>query len=435
VVAGVQGVHSLWYNPAGLAFSGRELLFDLTLPEVRANFRRYVPQDDGSFVRDARAHASSAQIPIPTLGYTDSLGLSRFGFGAALLVPTGYALDWPSEVNGERAPQRYSVLDTKGSAMGTLALGVAYRPIDMLSFGASLYITAAQVGGTVAVSACDYAVCTIPEAREWEGRTRFLLGPTYSVSAAFGAIADFGRVRVGLSGQLRTTLSGEARFEVTLPDQKFFDGVSVENGKGQDQLRASMKMVLPGVLRAGVQAMATRSLALELDATWERWSVQDSIRIDPKDVFVRNVPTLGTVRAQPVSLARNMRDTLAVQLGGQYDLSQLLDRGLFVNAGLMYENGAFSDRDLSPTTLDTDKAMLALGLAFAVAPHVLIDVSYGHLFMRNREVRDSRVRLPSAIHPTPEDRPAIADGNYTIEADFVGLGVRWLMGPRAPRAR
>ncbi len=431
VAAGVQGVHSLWYNPAGLASSGRELLFDLTLPFVRADFRRYIAASDGSWQKEARVHASSDPIPIPTLGYTDSFGLDDLGFGVALLVPTGYSLDWPSQVDGERAPQRYSVLDTHGSAMATLALGVAYRPIPMLSLGASLYLTAAQVGATVAVSACDYAVCTIPEAREWDGRTRFLLGPAYTVSAAFGGILDLGRVRVGLSGQLRTTLSGEASFSVSLPDQAFFDDVSVENGKGGKSLHAAMKVVLPGVLRAGVQVLATRALALELDTTWERWSVQDSIRIEPNDVFVRNVPTLGTVKAQSVTLARNMRDTYALQLGAQYDLSSLLERGLFANAGLMFERGAFADEDLSPTTLDTDKAMLALGISFEVARRLLLDVSYGHLFMRNRQVRNSEVLLPSAIKPTPEDRPAIANGNYAMEADFVGVGMRYLFAPRS----
>jgi long-subunit fatty acid transport protein len=317
--------------------------------------------------------------------------------------------------------------------MGTLAIGAAYRPLSMLSLGASLYITGAQVGGTVAVSACDYAVCTIPEAREWEGRTRFLLGPVYTVSASFGGILDLGRVRVGLSGQLRTTLSGEASFDVVLPDQAFFDGVTVENGSGGSDLRASMKVVLPGSLRAGVQVLATRALSLELDTTWERWSVQDSIRIDPQDVFVRNVPTLGTVKAQPVTLARNMRDTVALQLGGQYDLSSLVERGLFANAGIMVERGSFADEDLSPTTLDTDKVMLALGLSFEVARRLLLDVSYGHLFMRNRQVRTSEVLLPSAIKPTPDDRAAIADGNYAIEADFVGLGMRYLFA--APTRR
>jgi long-subunit fatty acid transport protein len=441
VTASVQGVHSLWYNPAGLASGSREVLFDLTLPFVRAGFTRLTERSDGSFSRSPAAEASSTPIPIPTLGYTDSFGLKRFGFGIALLVPPGYSLDWPSSVNGERAPQRYSILDTHGSAIGTLALGAGYRPLDWLSLGAALYITAAQVGGTVAVSACDYVVCQIPEGREWEGRTRFLLGPVYTASANFGAQGDFGRIKVGISGQLRTTLSGDAKFDVTLPDQKFFDGVTVENGHGSKDVRAHMKAVLPGIARIGVQGKATDDLTIELDGTWERWSVQDSLRINPKDVFVRNIPTIGSVRAQPVSLARNMKDTYAVQLGGQYDLSKFVHRRLFANAGLMFETSAFADKDLSPTTIDTNKFLTALGLSVQVAHNLLLDVSYGHVFMQNREVRDSRVLLPSAIRPTPADRPAIGNGNYRIEADFVGLGLRWLLDgaasttPTAAKAR
>jgi long-subunit fatty acid transport protein len=145
-------------------------------------------------------------------------------------------------------------------------------------------------------------------------------------------------------------------------------------------------------------------------------------------VFVRDIPSLGTVKAQPVSLARHMKDTWAIQLGGQYDLSSLFERGLFANAGAMVETGAFDDRDLNATTLDTDKVLLGVGASVELFSHVLLDLTYGHIFMRNRQVRDSRVLLPSAIRPTPEDRPAIADGNYAMEADFVGLAVRWLMG-------
>jgi long-chain fatty acid transport protein len=448
-VAGSRGVHALWYNPAGLASAqspldgrpgDRELLIDLTLPLVRARFTRYTEQADGSFARGGSAEADSALIPIPTLGYTDSLGLPRLGFGLALLVPSGFSLDWPSRVDGEPAPQRYSLLDTRGSALATLALGAAYRPIDALSFGAALYLSAVQVGGTVAVSACDYAVCTIPEGREWEGRTRFLLGPIYRASFALGGIGDFGRIKVGLSGQYRTMVSGEARLDVSLPDQSFFDGVSVENGRGGDELRAAIGksrrdglLVLPGTARAGVQAQATSALSLELAGTWERWSVQDALRVDPKAVFVRDVPTLGTVEAQPVTLSRTMRDVWAVQLGGQYDLSSLLHHLLVLNAGVMLETGAFADRDLSAASLDTQKVLLGLGVSVELVEGVLLDASYGHLFMQNREVRDSQVLLPSAVLPTPADRPAIGDGNYTMEADFVGLGVRWLPARRAAK--
>ena len=68
---------------------------------------------------------------------------------------------------------------------------------------------------------------------------------------------------------------------------------------------------------------------------------------------------------------------------------------------------------------------------------MFLDVSYGHLFMQNRNVTNSRVLLPAAIQPLPQDhdprhyavgdRPAIGNGKYVMEANFVGLGLRWLL--------
>ena len=159
--------HALWYNPAGLAYAKRQLLFDLSSSFVRASFTRFV--DDGSI--DPTVRVRSSALPLPTLAYSDDFGLRRWGFGIGIVLPPAYALGWPSEVDGQRAPQRYSILSTDQSGFGSLALAAAYRPVSPLSIGAALYLTTARVGGEVAVSACDYAVCLQPEAPEWEGKT------------------------------------------------------------------------------------------------------------------------------------------------------------------------------------------------------------------------------------------------------------------------
>ncbi|HEY6881200.1 MAG TPA: hypothetical protein VI299_24410, partial [Polyangiales bacterium] len=158
-VAGISSPHALWYNPAGLAYSKRQALVDIGLPLARASFTRFNPDGTSS----PTANAAPAVLPIPTLAYSDDFGLERWGFGIGLIIPPAYSLQWPSSVDGQPAPQRYSILNTDGSAIGSLALGAAYRPLDRLALGAALYLTAGQVGGEVAVSACDYAFCSQPE--------------------------------------------------------------------------------------------------------------------------------------------------------------------------------------------------------------------------------------------------------------------------------
>lgn len=429
-VAGVSSPHALWYNPAGIAYAKRQLLFDLNMPRVRASFTREMP--DGTM--DPTASARSTILPIPTLAYSDNFGLERFGFAVGLIIPPGYSLDWPE---GDRASQRYSILNADNSAIGSLALAAAYRPLEALSLGVALYLTAAQVGAEVAVSACDYAFCSQPEAPEWQGRTRFLLGPVYTATAIFGARYDFERVRLGASVQIRSKFSGEADFAVELPDQAFFDGVRLTNEDGSEELKAEMDFMLPTIVRVGVEVDVTRALSIELAATWENWAAQRNVNVRPVNVVARDVPSVGDVRAQPVELARNIQNVWALHLGGSHDLSQFMPEKqlLAVNAGAMLESSSFEPRDLSATTVDSDKLLLGLGASVEIARGVLLDVSYAHVFIKNQSVDDSRVLLPAAVRPLPVDnspnvyevgdRPAIGNGDYTMEADIVGVGLRW----------
>lgn len=442
-VAGVRSPHALWYNPAGLVASKRQVLVDFSLPFVQTEFTRTL--DDGTVA--PTVNGNSLPVPIPSLGYSDNFGFERLGFGIGLIIPSAYASSWPSQLpNGGSAPQRYSILDANNSFIGSLAIGAAFQATSRLSVGAALYLTAAQVGGTVAVSACEYVICTHPEGKEWEGRTRFLLGPVYTATAVFGATYDLDFVRLGASVQLRTKIGGEAQFDLALPDQAIFDDVELRGPNGTRDLRADMSVVLPAIVRLGAEFQPLKDLRVELAGTWEHWAAQKSIRVNPKGIVATNVPSVGDVRAQAVSLARNMRDTWAVHLGGTYDLKQLFSgrRNAALHAGAMYETSAVADQDLNPALIDTQKLLVSVGASLEVARGIFLDATYGHLFMQNRNVRNSQVLLPAAIKPLPQDddpsqyevgdRPAIGNGKYVMEANYVGLGLRFKLDDRNPAA-
>ncbi len=439
-VAGADDPQALWYNPAGLVLSGRQLLVDALLPVARIDYQRFYDGGDKS----PMVHAVSA-IPIPTIAYTDNFGLRDWGFGAGLIIPTGWGGSYPETIDGQPAPQRYSILNADNSYVASLALGAAYRPIEALSLGVALYVTAVQLGATVAVSACDYALCAQPEGKEWEGRARFLLGPVYTASAVFGATYAFKWLKVGASLTLKTPVEGDAQIDIALPDQKAFDDVTFENANGGKELKAGVEVELPMIARLGVEVSPLKALRVELAGSWENWGGMDTLRLDPRGVTARNVPGIGDVMAEKVDVALNMRDTWAVALGGRYELSQILQwrRSFGISAGAMFETSAYDKRDLNPAAIDTQKFLLGVGAALEVARNVFIDVSYGHIFMKNQRVTNSRVLLPSAALPEPVDsdpdsyepgdQPRIGNGRYIVEADFVGLGVRWKLDPLAKK--
>ncbi|MFM2419506.1 MAG: hypothetical protein RL385_4229, partial [Pseudomonadota bacterium] len=237
--------------------------------------------------------------------------------------------------------------------------------------------------------------------------------------------------------QLPTKIAGDADFDVALPDQFVFDDVKLQNAKGGSDLKARMSLKMPAIARLGVAFRPLPKLDAEAAGSWENWSSQSDITVRPLGVTANNVPGIGTVRADAVTLARHMRDTWSVALGATYDLSDLRHdkRSLALNGGVMYESSAFAKRDLSPTTIDTHKVLIGFGASVEVYERLFVDVTYGHIFMRNQTVTNSRVLLPAAIRPLPVDndpstyavgdRPAIGNGRYRTEADYVGLGVRY----------
>ena len=65
-----------------------------------------------------------------------------------------------------------------------------------------------------------------------------------------------------------------------------------------------------------------------------------------------------------------------------------------------------------------------------------IDVTAGHLFMRNISVRNTGLYQPAALRPPPEEcdewqsgcATPLANGDYAVEASYVGIGARMFLG-------
>ena len=77
-VAGADDPQALWYNPAGLGFSGQQLLIDANLLFFRGSYTRV---DSGGNTLPT-VEAEVPLLPLPMLAYSDNFGLERWTFGA-----------------------------------------------------------------------------------------------------------------------------------------------------------------------------------------------------------------------------------------------------------------------------------------------------------------------------------------------------------------
>jgi long-chain fatty acid transport protein len=422
LIAGADAPDSLWYNPAGLAWSGRQLQVDATLVLSDDEFTRI----DGGGEWQPTVHGQSSLIPLPGIFYSENFGLEKLTFGVGLFTPTAALDDWPETITRggvtEPAPQRYSLISTAGTAMGHIAVGAAWRPLPRLSIGVTAQLIAASFRVRSAVSGCDRAICTQPENPDYDAIAEVSLSSLFAATFGLGAIYDAGIVRFGASFLTPYTLAGDATIRVRLPSAAAFDGAHLEG----DQ--ASTSLAMPWILRAGVELRPVTGLRVEVAVVGELWSTQQEMVVLPHDMWMRDVLALGDYQAGPVTIPRKMRDTLSLRLGGEYTTGIV-----GVRAGVSYENGAFDDAYLSPLTLDTDDTALTLGASLEVTRGFFVDVSFQHFFMRNRQVRNSAVPQANPVRPPPADVVYVGNGDYAIEASTVGLGVRW--APGAPRAR
>lgn len=433
-VAGVDDPHALWYNPAGLAYSGDQLLIDATLTLFETSFTRI----DGGGVWQPTVTGHHAYLPIPTVAGSFSLDeLPNLTFGVGLLAPNSALMEWPQSIDvggvEHPAPQRYSLLSLEGSLLSSLNFGVAWRPFKELSIGLATHLLMGNFNARVALSACDGVICSFPEDPEYDAVAQISL-PVFYPFFVLGAVIDLDVVRIGASISTPFNLEGSALVQVRPPSAAAFQGAEVVNRRPgcnymdrndpcRTDTRADVQLEFPWILRFGVEVRPVPELRLEAAVVWETWSVQDAARIQPRDAWIQGA--LGGAldyQVGPIDVPRNMNDTVSVRLGGAYTI----DDRVTLRLGGYWENGSFSDPYLTVLTVDSDKLVMGGGVGVNLTDDVSLDVTGGYIWMASREVRDSAVPQANPIRPPRSEAETIyvGNGDYSMSAPFFGLGVR-----------
>jgi long-chain fatty acid transport protein len=423
-VAGADDLNALWYNPAGLRDAKNQVFTDATLTLLFASYRRYY--DDGT--QSAKADAKPTPLPIPTLGVSHNFGLKDVTFGAGVLAPNTVLLNWPRSVRqagiDAPSPTRYSLLGLKGSILANTALGLAYHGIKNLSIGADVQLALGRFKADVALSSCgDGITCTFPEDPEYDAYTTLDVLPAWGVTGVFGITYIMGPLRVGASLMLPYELKGTAKLTTRLPESPVFENASVQGDK------AEFGMKYPLIVRVGSELRPVPALRMEAAFVWEQWSAQKSIDVTPDNVRMINVLGIGDYDVGPIKIPRSMNDVWSIRAG--YELfvpPQWLGGGFrqldfALRGGLAYETSAFSNRTLTPLTLDSDKFLISGGFSLNLTSRLRFDTAIGYYRMADPKVRNSELVRPAAIRPASQaDSFTLGNGSYKMEAFFLGGG-------------
>ncbi|MEQ9647237.1 MAG: outer membrane protein transport protein [Sandaracinaceae bacterium] len=428
MVAGANDPHAVWYNPAGLAWSGDQLMLDATLTLFETTFTRI--DGGGNTLRPVRGH--HPYLPIPTLGGSFSIDeLPEWTFALTLQAPNSALMEWPNEPD---APQRYSLLSLEGSLLATAAAAAAWRPLEELAIGLAAPLLGGALDATGALSACDGVICSFPEDPEYDGVANIALPTVFPLFVLGAVVQPIDALKIGFSVSTPFNLEGSARLRVRPPNAAAFQGAEVvnrspgcnhenESDPCRQNTRADTQLEFPWVFRLGVEVTPTPGLRVEAAAVYETWSVQDAARIVPRDVWIEGALGGGLeYEVGPLSIPRQTNDTISLRLGGELDIDVVTAR-----LGVSYENGAFSDAYLTPLTIDSDKLIFSGGATVRFSDEVALDAVVGYLWMASRSVRNSAVPQANPIRPPGSEVETVyvGNGDYEMGAPFFGLSVRW----------
>ncbi len=445
-VAGADDGQSLWYNPAGIAYAGdKHVLMDGTLSFFRGSFQRITRDDVNG--PSPTVEVDPLLLPIPTFALADSLGTQDFMFGFGVMAPNAVTMRWPETVGRTpggspvMGPTRHSLISMQGSVIANIAFGVAYTGIEGLSIGAGVHVIPARFRAAMYLSACDYgALCQQPESPEYEAPVGLDLKYAVTATPMLGLTYERGMLRFGASFMLFHTIQGKAKLKTELPSAPLFgpeDECTSNEARADNPKcarivgdKAKFRLDMPMIARAGLELRPMDELRMEASVVYEGWGRQKDFSIKPQNMRIENAVGIPSYSIGAISFPRQMQDVWSLRFGGEYqpDGSALILRG-----GVSLETSSFANRTLTPLTLDSRKLMLGFGASIELWSETYVDFVYAHVFMADPKVRNSQVYPSNPLRPQlahdpndPVGRPeAIGNGNYQMEADLIGAGLRF----------
>lgn len=405
MVAGTSGVDALWTNPANLDES--EISVEAAMINLSSS---YTPLGEGQ----ATVSNSGRMLPNPTLGIVWRAN-DRFSLGLGAYSP------WSAPVAyGEDGPQRYQLIGNDQTLAVYIHLAAAVR-IGSFRFGGGIQNVMANIKQQVAVSAYT-GLFGYAQDPTLDVVTQLDLNDPFTLTGNFGAAYDLGRFTFGAAVQLPFTISGDAKVDQRLPSSVFFDNVTLVGDK------AHLEIPFPVSVRGGVQLRATDWLTVEGAVSFEDWSVQQRLKIEPVGQQLQGVPAIGTYRLGTLTLEKRMKDTVSIHLGADAEVTS----GLHVRTGGFWESSAFPDETYSAALPDDTKVGVGLGLSYRIGLF-RFDASVAHVFQGTRTITSSELRQVNPTNPSQAD--VIGNGRYESGYWLGGLNIAFLPGWGASTAK
>ena len=419
---------SLYYNPAGMAFSeGIHLYLDGNIAIRHATWSHVAAQPLPGDPPESQAGNTGTAHLLNVFGGPTMAGTMKIGnlaLGAGLFVPFGGRVHWGASDNTDlQLPltaggvQRWHMIDASLTFI-QISAGAAYK-FGPLSIGVVGNAINSQITESQGKSLTGFVDSTIEnsanlDATGWNGsfgagamlepwKDHLWIGASYQAQPGLGPQTLHGTF---------TFKSGPAPFYAQ-------NGTLVDNIHFHESL--------PDIWRGGIRVRPVSDFELRFFGDWTRWSKLKSQCIDlvgavnPGDlcqVFANGkdaTPKFSVV----TNIPRNWKDTYGGHVGASYWVKPEIE--LFAGAG--YETAASPDATMEPGAMDANNIQMSLGGRFLIANYFYFGLGYTQIQFLNRTVTDSQLAVANGVAVQQPTFQQDGNGTYTQWIGVVDVNV------------
>ncbi len=399
-------------NPAGLARVGTTLLQLGNRVSYNRQVYTRMPTLDWSdldqgvprYVEFDPVHNNLPWQPLdPMMGVVSNLGLRHWGFALGVQAPAGVAKQRFPASGG----QRYMMLTREAQFLYYTA-SVAWKLRDIVGVGATFqWIHVPTLRYELVVDATQFPGHVNPVSSELDMRASIESADPFTANAILGIwYRPLAAFELAASGQLvpaQVKAHGSLRIE-PVSTEIDDDVVLTRDGKAADDV--TLTMPLPLSARVGVRYIHNvhhrERFDLELDLTYETWSVVQALIMDGNGL---EGELLGQrLDVGRIAIDKNWRDTIGVRVGGDFSL---LPQRLTLRAGISYESAASKPAYANVDFLGARQLGASVGLSVYLRGLELA-LAYSHRRQPALRVRESESSVYQVV-PGSQCRPPYAD--------------------------
>ncbi|HEX8568653.1 MAG TPA: outer membrane protein transport protein [Caulobacteraceae bacterium] len=382
------GADSLWWNPASIARSGRELYVGAHGRLMSVDFT-----DQGSTITRPLA-PGGVTTPVGGDGDPDDVAADQVIPNAAVALPVsdqltvGLSVHRPFHLEydfGDNSWARYDTIANKievTNFQGTVAL----RVNDWVDVGA----------GVSAIYTDAFLDAAYPNLMGPDGRSSLQAGDAWDYGWTVGAQAHLDRLSLGASYRSST--------EHDLDDGRFtLSGLVGPLASANFSQPAQTSFRTPWSAVVAARYQITPQLTLNGQVQRMGWSEYDAVRV--------------TIGGATSAIAQDFEDTTVVAAGADYAISPQWT----VRAGVRYEPTPTIDALREPGVADSDRWTAAVGGSMAISPAMSLDLALGYVAFQGDRIYENAVFYPGTGADTTVQMRGRHDGNMTV----LSAGLRW----------